>query len=69
MKADLLDNRLRINANVFHAQYDDIQQTAVVGGAFPQQNVGEVDVTGFELEVTAVPVDGLNLYASFGLCR
>jgi len=66
MKADLLDNRLRINANVFHAQYDDIQQTALSGGGFPQQNVGEVDVTGFELEVTAIPVDGLSLYATFG---
>ena len=66
VKADLLDNRLRINANVFHAQYDDIQQTALSGGGFPQQNVGEVDVTGFELEVTAIPIDGLNLYATFG---
>ena len=66
LKADLLDNRLRINGAVFHAQYDDIQQTAQVTGAFPLQNVGEVDVTGVELEVIATPVEGLTIFGNVG---
>ena len=66
LKADLLDNRLRINGAVFHAQYDDIQQTALLGGAFPLQNVGEVDVTGVELEVVANPVEGLTIFGNVG---
>jgi len=66
IKADLLDNRLRINGAIFKAKYDDIQQAALLGGAFPIQNVGEVDVTGLELEVILTPVDGLRIFANAG---
>jgi len=66
VKADLLDDRLRINGSIFKADYDDIQQTSLVGGAFPIQNVGEVDVTGVELEVIVTPTDGLTIFANAG---
>lgn len=65
-KGDMFDSRLRINALIFHAAYDDIQQTVIRGGAFPTQNVGEVDVTGAELEVFWSPGGGVNVFASFG---
>jgi iron complex outermembrane receptor protein len=45
----------------------DLQQVASApGGAFPVQNVGDARVLGVELEVSAVPVDGLRLFANVG---
>ena len=66
IKSDLLDNTLRVNASAFLAQYDDIQQTIVQPTGFPQGNVGEVDVNGLELELTWVPVDNLDIFATVG---
>ena len=66
IKADVLGDRLRINALGFYAQYDDIQQTVITANAFPLGNVGEVDVWGAELELYASPVEGLNLFGIFG---
>lgn len=72
MKADMLDNTLRINWALFHAQYSGLQQTAIgpiglAGPSFPIQNVGGVDVTGLELEIDWAPVEGLNLFATIGV--
>jgi iron complex outermembrane receptor protein len=66
VKGDFLDNRLRVNATTFLAQYDDLQQTETLGFGFFLANVGEVDVFGIELEVTAEPTEGLTLFANLG---
>lgn len=67
-KAELFDNRLRINAAAFYAMYDDIQQVITNNaGGFPTANVGDVDVYGLELEVLWAPIDGLNVYANLGI--
>ncbi len=71
VKGDLLDDTLRLNAAVFYAQYDDIQQTVPVqlGGlnpSFPLLNVGDVDVAGAELEATWSPADNLNIFGNVG---
>lgn len=67
-KADLFDDRLRLNAAVFYAMYDDIQQVVANGfGGFPIDNIGDVDVYGLELEVVWAPIDGLNVYANLGI--
>ena len=74
-KADLFDNRLRINAAAFYAMYDDIQQTVLQPPtdplsttiAFPIDNIGDVDVYGLELEVIWAPIDDLNVYANLGI--
>lgn len=67
-KADLFDNRLRINAALFYAMYDDIQQIVTNGlGGFPIDNIGDVDVYGLELEVLWAPIDGLNVFANLGI--
>lgn len=74
-KADMLDDTVRINANVFYAAYDDIQQTVITpatdaGGnptvVFPTDNVDDVDVWGAELETWWSPTDGLNFFGSLG---
>jgi len=64
LKTDLLDRRLRVNAAAFFNKYQDIILTLSACPSIPclqPRNVGEADVKGFELEVTAFPVDGLSL--------
>ena len=71
-KADLLDRRLRINAAIFQANYSDIQRTivqAAPGGAIVSlvTNAARARIRGGELEVTAIPVEGLTLSGSVGV--
>ncbi len=69
-KGELFDNTVRLNGAVFYAQYEDIQQTRGIPGAngifFVQDNVGDVDVWGIELEPVWSPADGLNIFATLG---
>tara|TARA_A100001391_G_scaffold273_2_gene654 strand:- start:71018 stop:73612 length:2595 start_codon:yes stop_codon:yes gene_type:complete len=63
-KSDLLDRRLRLNGAAFFNKYNDIilQLSACPGSPCLQpNNVGSADVKGFELEMSAFPVDGLSL--------
>lgn len=69
IKSDLFDRRLRINLDGFIAQYKDLQldisadaQDASLSDTF---NVGRATVKGLEADVTAVPVRGLTLQASY----
>ncbi|MAF84738.1 MAG: hypothetical protein CL797_11655 [Chromatiales bacterium] len=69
LKAEWFDNRLRTNLAYYFSDIEDIQQNSTVdlgGGnlAFPVQNSGDVEIQGLEFEITAVPVDGLNLFVS-----
>lgn len=68
-KTELLENKLRLNASTYLAQYDELQQTAIdnASGSFPVQNVGGVNVYGLELEANYSPTDILNLFAVVGL--
>lgn len=67
LKTDWLDHRLRVNATGFYNDYTGMQQTAqvispVTGGLVSvRANVNAAHSEGFELETTAVPVDGLTL--------
>ena len=74
IKSELMDGRLRLNATAFYTTYENLQ----FGVFFPSpdnptgqetaaQNIGESTHIGFELEVTAVPLDGLTLQASLGI--
>ncbi|MCB2106511.1 MAG: TonB-dependent receptor, partial [Rhodobacteraceae bacterium] len=67
-KTDMLDNRLRINANYFQARISDLtlNATVTVNGisSFPVQNAGNATISGVEWEITAVPFDDLTLYAN-----
>lgn len=77
VKADMLNRRLRVNANVFYEKAKDLALNATVQigvdannnplFGFPVQNAGEATIKGLELEVTAVPTENLTMFmnASF----
>ncbi len=71
VKSELFDSRLSVNAVAFHNEISDIILAASASGpggiSFPLQNAGDARVRGLELEASAEPVDGLNLYASVTL--
>jgi iron complex outermembrane receptor protein len=72
IKTDLLDDRLRINANYFYADITDLALNAtieVLPGVFdfPVQNAGDATIQGLEFEITAIPFDGLSLFLNGAL--
>ena len=76
LKTETPDRRLRFNAAAFYVKYNDLQRDAVVpfidpitglpGQETRTTNAGRAEVYGLELELGAVPVDGLTLGASMG---
>ncbi len=71
-RSEWLDNRLRINLTAFYMDVEDFQVpsafTRADGSiAFITNNFADLENKGIELEITAVPVQGLNLYTSLGL--
>ncbi|KQX18184.1 MULTISPECIES: TonB-dependent receptor [unclassified Sphingomonas] len=69
IKSEFLDRHVRLNAAVFHTDYKDLQvtqylATAAGGGGFT--NNASAKFRGFEVEMQAVPVNGLTLDASVG---
>ncbi len=68
LKAELFDRRLRVSSAVFQLDYSDIQLSRFVGGlaGYKTDNAGRARVRGFELELNARPVNGLDLSASVG---
>lgn len=71
VKSEWFDNRLNLNGSVFYYDYKDIQLNAVVGtSAGPVStltNGASGKVRGAELELEAVPVQGLHIQAGVGL--
>ncbi|MBK8630504.1 MAG: TonB-dependent receptor [Sphingomonadales bacterium] len=71
LKTDLLDRRLRLNLSAFINDYQDIQlpliTCASLGSNAPcgaRQNAGNGKIKGFELEMNANPVPGLDIDGS-----
>lgn len=68
MKGDFLDRRLRVNLSVFTAWQSNVQRivNALVGTTLTQfvTNAGKVRASGGELEVTALPWEGMELTGS-----
>jgi len=71
IKADLLDRRLRINAAGFIANYSNMQRpiTSDKEGTpvALTQSIGKARIPGAELEITAIPVPGLELTGAIGV--
>ncbi len=76
MKSTWLDKRLRANLSAFYYDYSDIQVMSVVnqntGNPLVDtylilENAGRAEIKGAELEVSAAPVDGLELAFNLGL--
>ena len=68
VKTRLFDGGLHLNAALFRIDWSDMQLSqfdATVGGYVT--NAGEATSRGFELEVGARPVDGLDAFATFGV--
>ncbi|MCW3838286.1 TonB-dependent receptor [Sphingomonas canadensis] len=71
VKMSLLDRRLTLNSAVFYSDYTDIQLQALTcpppstpAPCAGPQNVGSAHIKGFEIELAAEPVDGLNIDAT-----
>jgi iron complex outermembrane receptor protein len=69
LKSDLLDRRLRANLAAFFNKYDDMQIAQNI--TYPDGrnsariiNAAKAETKGFELELTALPIDNLTLTAS-----
>ncbi|MEM7702315.1 MAG: TonB-dependent receptor [Pseudomonadota bacterium] len=70
-KSDLFNNLLRLNVTAFYLDVSDLQApSAFIRGdgslAFLTRNFADYENKGLEVEITTVPVDGLNLFASLG---
>jgi len=69
VKSDLYDGRLRANISVFFYDYDDLQVSTfdATTGTTRIENAASAEVTGIELELSALPIDNLlwNLGVTF----
>lgn len=66
VKSTLLDRRLQINAAIFQTDYKGIQLNFQQGVSPTIQNAGDAKIKGFEVEMTAAPVDGFTITGSLG---
>ena len=65
-KTQWFDNRVRLNLDYFYTDYKSLQQAITQSdGTISTRNVNAT-VKGFEAELTAVPVDGLEITGTLG---
>ncbi|MEQ9530354.1 MAG: TonB-dependent receptor [Haliea sp.] len=67
IKSTLADQRVTLNAAVFHAVWSDIQSTVLLDCGFGfTGNAGEAESTGFEVEMNAQVTNNLKLGVNLG---
>jgi len=73
IKADLLDGKLRWNTSIYMNETEGKQFTVLVPNSVPGappgtniRNAGEAEAQGFEMEVTYLLTDNLNVAATYG---
>ena len=72
IKTRFLDNRLQVNAAFFWNKFKNKQEQSVQFDASTQtvatvfDNVGSAIYQGIEIEIQASPIEGLNLFGTFG---
>lgn len=67
VKAELLDNMVRLNVAYYYNDYDDLQLNSLnvaAGGGTITQNAAKATVQGIEVELSAAPTDALNIFAT-----
>jgi iron complex outermembrane receptor protein len=64
LKADLFDNRVRLNLAAYHSKYSSIQFSNVVEVSTFVENLGDATIDGSELELTISATDNLTLIAT-----
>jgi iron complex outermembrane receptor protein len=72
LKSDWADSRLRLNLTAFYTDVEDFQLPSgfvTPDGeiVFITQNFADLEITGFEAEIVALPVENLTLFASIGI--
>ena len=77
IRSDLADGLLRVNATVFHTEWNDIQLAGesiddcvnppVVGTNLRTQNVASAEAEGVEVELTIAPTENLLFNVNLGL--
>jgi len=68
-KGRFLDNRLQLNANVFHYDYKDLQLTSIVCRTADPSTCGSVTTNAATAKVDGVEVEGKLQVGSAGLAR
>lgn len=67
VKSRLADNRVTLNAAAFFIDWQDSLQVQRLACGFQvDANIGDVESTGFEVELSAVPFDGLTIDLGVG---
>jgi iron complex outermembrane recepter protein len=68
-KSFFFDRRLRLNTALFYMDYEDLQVTQFDQASNSNyiSNAATATIAGLELEMTALPLDGLEISASLGL--
>ncbi|MDG2091174.1 MAG: TonB-dependent receptor [Gammaproteobacteria bacterium] len=67
VRSMLFDNSLRLNASFFSGTWEDIQVgEAIVPGQITQQNAGEAEMEGFEIDALWAATDNFTVNASAG---
>lgn len=69
IKAELLSRSLRINAAVFHNDYEDIQLLITRAGSVATENASKATIAGAELEAIWLPSDSWQLQVGIGYLK
>ena len=74
LKGEFFDRRMRVNLALFWNEYEGLQRTVIVpliGAANPQEtvtdNAATATIRGIELEVTALPFEGMQIDLGLGV--
>ena len=72
MRSDWMDGRLRLNVTAFRSDVTDFQLPSAVydpvtgAPTFSTRNYASLENQGIEVEITALLIDGLTVFANFG---
>ncbi len=64
LKSEYLEHRLRVNIEGFYYDYSNIQVTQILSAVSHITNAAGAVIKGVDLDISAVPFDGLTLSAS-----
>jgi iron complex outermembrane receptor protein len=70
VKSQWMDHRIQLNGSAYYYQYQNIQVQRVdpsAGGASLLESAGSAYLYGLDLDLTVIPVDGLQLHGGLGL--
>jgi iron complex outermembrane recepter protein len=69
VKTTWLEERLMVNLAAFHISWESLQLNLPTGQNYYIANAGDADSTGVELELTARPLNGWDIFGSVGYER